>query len=67
MESTHQFDTSYYQGRTIFLTGASGFVGCALLSKLILSTRCERVVALVRGGEKYAEKEIDVGNRSLVF
>jgi uncharacterized protein YbjT (DUF2867 family) len=56
MENTHQFETSYYQGRNVFLTGATGFVGCALLSKLILSTQCEKVVALVRGGEKYVEK-----------
>lgn len=58
MENTQQFDTSYYRGRRVFLTGATGFVGCALLSKLIVSTPCEKVVALVRGGDKYVHKRI---------
>ncbi|KAH8675176.1 male sterility protein-domain-containing protein [Ilyonectria robusta] len=41
----------FYRGRHVFFTGATGMLGTAYLSRLILDTPVERVYALVRGGE----------------
>ncbi|PWN88015.1 hypothetical protein FA10DRAFT_296884 [Acaromyces ingoldii] len=43
-----------YNGKTLFLTGTTGFVGSALLLRLLSQSRPERVFVLCRGGAKGA-------------
>ena len=40
---------------TILLTGATGFLGLALVSRLLRVVACKRVILIVRGGEKYVK------------
>lgn len=39
-------------GKTIFLTGGSGFVGTALVWRLVTDCAVDHVYVLCRGGEK---------------
>lgn len=40
------------EDKTIFLTGATGFLGLALVVKIIRDAPCKRLFLLVRGGER---------------
>ena len=40
-------------GKTCFITGASGFLGTALVCRLILSSDVNHIYALCRGGTEY--------------
>jgi FlaA1/EpsC-like NDP-sugar epimerase len=42
---------NFYAGQVVFFTGATGMVGSAYISTLVLSTPVSKVYALVRGGE----------------
>ena len=42
----------FYDGRHVFVTGASGMLGTAYLCRLILDTPVAHIYALVRGGER---------------
>ncbi|KAF9886944.1 hypothetical protein FE257_010685 [Aspergillus nanangensis] len=41
---------SYYNDKTIFITGGSGFLGTALVHRLLTTARCRRIYLLARGG-----------------
>ncbi|OJJ77197.1 hypothetical protein ASPBRDRAFT_114019 [Aspergillus brasiliensis CBS 101740] len=41
---------SYYQGKTIFITGGSGFLGTALVHRIATSVEFKRIYLLQRGG-----------------
>ncbi|KAK5998740.1 hypothetical protein PT974_01122 [Cladobotryum mycophilum] len=43
--------TSFYDDRSVFVTGGTGMVGMVYLSRLALDTPVKRVYVLVRGGE----------------
>lgn len=43
--------TQFYAQQTVLVTGATGFIGVALLQRLMLDTPIARVYLLVRGGE----------------
>jgi uncharacterized protein YbjT (DUF2867 family) len=40
----------YYDGKVLFVTGGSGFIGTALLWRLLSQSTPERVYVLSRGG-----------------
>jgi hypothetical protein len=40
----------YYDGKVLFVTGGSGFIGTALLWRLLSQSSPERVYVLCRGG-----------------
>ena len=42
----------FWQDKTIFVTGATGFLGLALVIKIIRDAPCERLFLLVRGGKR---------------
>ena len=42
----------YFRDKYIFITGATGFLGLALVVKLLYETDCQRLTLLVRGGEE---------------
>ncbi|KAJ5788564.1 hypothetical protein N7457_003554 [Penicillium paradoxum] len=44
----------YYNGKTVFVTGGTGFIGTALLCRLLSQSSPERVYALCRGGREKA-------------
>lgn len=44
--------SSFYKGRSILFTGATGFLGTSYLHTLLLRTQVTCVYALVRGGER---------------
>ncbi len=39
----------FYDGKTIFITGASGFMGKCLLEKILYSCSVKQIFILVRG------------------
>lgn len=45
-------DNSIFGDDTIFLTGGSGFLGTALVYKIIRSTKCPKLILLCRGGSR---------------
>lgn len=42
----------YYNGKTVFITGGTGFIGTVLLYRLLSQSSPERVYVLCRGGEQ---------------
>ena len=42
----------FFQNQTIFITGATGFLGFALVVKILRDAPCSRLFLLVRGGEE---------------
>ena len=42
----------YFRGKYLFVTGATGFLGLALVTKLLYETECLQLTLLVRGGEE---------------
>lgn len=48
--STMEF--GIFEDQTIFVTGGSGFLGTALVAKIILFTQCPSLVLLCRGGPR---------------
>ena len=42
----------YFREKCIFITGATGFLGLALVVKLLYETDCRQLTLLVRGGEE---------------
>lgn len=43
---------TFYEGQQVLFTGASGMLGTAYISRLVLFTNVSRIYALVRGGER---------------
>ena len=43
---------SFFENNAIFITGATGFLGFALVVKILRDTPCSRLFLLVRGGEE---------------
>lgn len=52
--SENPYDTikDLYEGRHVFCTGATGILGTAYLSRLVLETPVGHVYAAVRGGKR---------------
>ncbi|KAH8413644.1 hypothetical protein KR222_002543, partial [Zaprionus bogoriensis] len=48
MEGTESEIKSFYKGKTIFLTGGSGFLGRVLIEKLLRVTEVRRIYVLIR-------------------
>jgi thioester reductase-like protein len=51
-ENRHDVIDDFYEGRHVFFTGATGMLGTACLSRLVLETSVACVYAAVRGGER---------------
>ena len=51
MDSIDAGIANFYDGRRIFYTGATGMLGMAFVSRVVLDTSVARIYALVRGGE----------------
>ncbi|KJZ72077.1 hypothetical protein HIM_08532 [Hirsutella minnesotensis 3608] len=51
LDSLEDNIVDFYKGRHVFCTGATGMLGMAYLSRLVLDTRVDCVYAAVRGGE----------------
>ncbi|CAG8939728.1 unnamed protein product [Penicillium salamii] len=47
----------YYNGKTVFITGGTGFIGTVLLYRLLSQSSPERVYVLCRGGQKKAQEK----------
>ncbi|KAJ6129958.1 hypothetical protein N7512_002738 [Penicillium capsulatum] len=45
----------YYDGKTVFLTGGTGFVGTTVLYRLLSQTKPQHVYVLCRGGQERAK------------
>ncbi|BCS04736.1 uncharacterized protein AKAW2_80537A [Aspergillus luchuensis] len=41
----------YYDKKTVFLTGGTGFLGTAVLLRLLSDAKCKRIYLLLRGGQ----------------
>lgn len=54
MHETKDSVVSFYQGQNVFMTGVTGMLGTAYVSRLVLELPVEAVYVLVRGGETYA-------------
>ncbi|KAK5994059.1 Putative fatty acyl-CoA reductase [Cladobotryum mycophilum] len=59
MDQPHADIANFYDGRHIFYTGATGMLGMAFLSRIVLDTPVSCIYALVRGGESRFWKELD--------
>lgn len=42
----------FFQDQCVFLTGATGFLGFAVVVKILCAAPCHRLLLLVRGGEQ---------------
>lgn len=42
----------YYNGKTVFITGGTGFIGTVLLYRLMTQSSPERVYVLCPGGQE---------------
>lgn len=42
----------YYQGKTIFITGGSGFLGTALVHRIATTIEFKHIYLLQRGGKR---------------
>lgn len=42
----------YYEGKTLFVTGGTGFVGTTLLYRLLSQAKPKHVYVLCRGGQE---------------
>ena len=53
MSESSKLGADFLRDKTVFITGATGFLGLALVVKILLDAPCGRLFLLVRGGEKY--------------
>lgn len=49
---------NYFRDQCIFLTGATGFLGLAVVVKILCSVPCRQLLLLVRGGEQYVQLSV---------
>lgn len=42
----------YYEGKTLFVTGGTGFVGTTLLYRLLSQAKPKHIYVLCRGGQE---------------
>lgn len=43
----------YYEGKILFVTGGTGFIGTTILYRLLTQTSPKHVYVLCRGGHEY--------------
>ena len=61
LQDTKDSIKDFYEGRHVLFTGASGMLGTAYLTRLLLDTCVTQIYAIVRGGER------QVGNSAMLM
>ena len=51
--------SKFYENKTVFITGATGFMGKVLVEKLLRSTKVRKIYLLIRSKESHHLKVLE--------